>query len=395
MRLRNVVVTVVALAAVLLVLLTAYLLVPHTPALSIPACGASAGLTLYSTNITPDLPRSFSQGAIQAFGSNSSGVIFGGVSYYDRNHLPYDSLPALGSYSPATATANDLTAQTSSYFFEGGVFPVGWNGTAWLIAGQTTIGNVTEGSAIALQGGHITNLTPIVAPYFQQQGIWIAGWDGEGWLLGGNDTQGAVLVYLQGDSATDLTSLLPNNRPGDWIQALGWNGTGWLVGGQGIFGAYEGGRFTNLLPSSPFTGGAVLSMDWNGSSWLVGGSPLALAYVHGNAVLTAPPPATGTVGWVNSIVAIRGEGWVVAGGTDSGGQYSPILATLPSRPGTTHPVDDSSCLPGAFTGGWVQYGALAPAFGSNQVLLVGQGGTVASTFASHAAAVVLSVEDNS
>jgi hypothetical protein len=386
-------VLVVAAVGVVVLLLAAYFLLPRTPALTVLPCGASAGLLISSTNVTPDLPRSFAQGAIQAFGSNSSGVVFGGVSYYDRNHQPYDSLPALGSYSPRGAATDDLTGQTSSYFYEGGVFPVGWNGSAWLIAGQTTIGNLTEGSAIALQGGHITNLTPLVAPYFQQEGIWIAGWDGEGWLLGGNDTQGAVLVYLQGNTVTNLSSLLPNNRAGDWIQALGWNGSGWLVGGEGIFGAYAEGQFTNLLPRSPFVSGGVLSMDWNGSSWLVGGSPIALAYVHGDNVLPAPSPTRGTAGWVNSIVAIPGQGWVVAGGTDSGGTYAPLLATLSAQPGTTQAIDESACLPGAFTGGWVQYGGLAPAFGANEVLLVGQGGTVASTFASHAAAVVLSVEE--
>lgn len=391
MRLLRVVTIVVAVGAVVLVLLTAYLFLPRTPSLTLPACGAPAGFIFSSANVTPDLPRSFTNGAIQAFGSNASSVLFGGVSYYHRDHLPYDSLPALGSYSPATAATDDLTTQTSSYFYEGGVFPVGWNGSSWLIAGQTTIGNTTEGSAIALQDGHITNLTSLVAPYFQEQGIWIAGWNGEGWLLGGNNTQGAVLVYLHGDSVTNLGSLLPNNRPGDWIQALAWNGSGWLVGGQGIFGAYENGRFTNLLPQSPFTSGGVLSMDWNGSSWLVGGSPLALAYVYGTEVLAAPSPTNGTEGWVNSIVAVPGEGWIVSGGTDSGGQYGPLLATLSARAGTAHVVEDFSCLLGAFQGGWVQYGGWAPAFGSNAVLLVGQAGTDASTYASHSAAVLLSV----
>jgi hypothetical protein len=390
-RLRLIAIT-GTVVGVIALLLAVYLLFPPSPVgFSLAACGTSGGLALASANVTADLPPSFAHGAIQAFGSNETGVIFGGVSYYDRNHLPYDSLPALGSYSPASAVSVDLTGRANPYFYEGGVFPVGWNGSAWLIAGQTTLENVTEGSAIALQGGDITNLTSLVGPYFQDEGIWIAGWDGEGWLLAGNNSHGAVLVYLQGSSVTDLTSLLPNNQPGDWIQALAWNGSGWLVGGQGIFGAYDEGRFTNLFPSSPFVGGGVLAMGWNGSSWLVGGSPLALAFVQGNIVRPAPSPLSGAAGWVNSIIAISGKGWVVSGGTDSGGEYNPFLVTLSSRAGTSHTLDETSCLLGAFSGGWVQYGAPASAFGPNAMLLVGEGGTNASTFASHAAAVLLSV----
>jgi hypothetical protein len=396
MRHLRVLLVLAAVGVAVLVLLTAYvLLTPNTA--SVPpfppgsSCGASPGPTISSTNLTPDLPASFAKGAIQAFGSNASSVILGGISYYDRNHLPYDSLPALGSFFPATWSATDLTAQTSRYFAEGGVFPVGWNGTAWLIAGQTTIANITGGSAISLEHGQITNLTSLVAPYFQQQGIWIAGWDGEGWLLGGNNSQGAVLVYLQGDSVTNLTSLLPDNGPSKWIQALAWNGSGWLVGGEGIFGAYANGRFTDLLPDSPFARGAILGMDWNGSAWLVGGSPVDLAFVRGTHVQAALSPSPISAGWVNSVIAVPGIGWIVSGGTDAGNVYAPLLAAVTSDGTSTTVIDESACLPGAFQGGWIQYGAPAAAFGPHDLLLVGEGGDNPTTFASHAAAVVLSV----
>ena len=360
-----------------------------SPAARTSGCGPTPGPPLSSENLTGRLPTSFVNGSIQAFGSNDTSVIFGGVSFYDRNHLPYDSLPALGSFTPGTTVSRDLTAQTSAYFAEGGVFPVGWNGSAWLIAGQTTIGNTTEGSAISFQNGVFTNLTSLVAPYFQGQGIWIAGWNGEGWLLGGNSTEGAALVYLQGSSVVNLTSLIPDNAPGKWIQALAWNGSGWLVGGQGVFGAYEGGRFTNLLGESPFGTGGVLAMDWNGSAWLVGGSPLALAYVHGDEVEAAPSLGIVATGWANSVVALPGGDWLVAGGTDSGGGYAPFLTALNASAAV--PIDEATCLPGAFAGGWVQYGTWAPAFGPHELLLVGEGGTDPSTFASHAAAAVLTV----
>ena len=103
MRHTRIVVVVTAMTGVAFLLLAAYLLLLHTPLSASLFCGGSAGLVYTSTTITPDLPRSFTQGAIHAFVSSSIGVIFGGVSYYDWNHLAYDSLPALGSYSPIPA----------------------------------------------------------------------------------------------------------------------------------------------------------------------------------------------------------------------------------------------------------------------------------------------------
>ncbi|MCI4358608.1 MAG: hypothetical protein L3J99_06235 [Thermoplasmata archaeon] len=378
------------------ILLSSWLIEPGRPYPSITfrtSCGVASGPWLSSRNATADLPVSFANGSVQAFGSNESSVMFGGIAFYDRNHQPYDSLPALGSYSPASSTGRDLTGQARPFFDRGGVFPVGWNGSGWLIAGQTTVGESTEGSAIFLQGGHITNLTPSLGRYFQGQGIWIAGWDGKGWLLGGNDSRGAVLVYLNGNSVMNLTDRLPNNHPGDWVQMVGWNGTGWLVGGQGIFGSYSNGRFTDLLPQSPFASGAVFAMDWNGTDWLAGGSPLQLAYVQGDRVIAAPAPTNRSVGWVNSIVALPSGGWLVSGGSYLTTRYSPFLSALTTVP--THPVvrDESACLPAAFDGGWVQFGGWAPAYGARTVLLVGEGGADPMSFSSHSAAVAITVGD--
>ncbi|HEV2165660.1 MAG TPA: hypothetical protein VGS23_01575, partial [Thermoplasmata archaeon] len=208
--------------------------VPPTQTFRGSRCGVASGSELWTLNATPDLPPSFANGSVQAFGVNSSDVVVGGVSFFSRDRTPYDSLPALGSFTPSSPGSRDLTNTTGRYFDEGGVFPVAWNGTAWLIAGQTTLDGQTFGAAIAVQGGKVTDLTPKVAPFFQGQGIWIAGWDGNGWLLGGNDTRGAVLVYLKGGTVTNLTPVLPNNSPGDWVQMVAWNGTAWLIGGERV-----------------------------------------------------------------------------------------------------------------------------------------------------------------
>lgn len=383
-----------AVVVALVVIGAVILLAPRPGTPSGPAsasCSSPGGPALVAINATGDLADSFSSGAIQSFGSNATSVVFGGVSYYDRGHAPFDSLPALGEYAPSAGTIDDLTALAAPYFAEGGVFPVGWNGTAWLIAGQSTVGNLTEGSAISIQGGIVTNLTSLVAPYFEGQGIWIAGWNGTGWLLGGNTTGGAALIFLAGDTVTDLTPSIPNNAPGDWVQGLGWNGSGWLVGGQGIFGALDGDRYTNLLPQSPFAAGGALAMDWNGSAWLVGGSPTGLVFVDGTTLRAAPSISTPAVGWVNSVVSLGAGEWIVSGGYLAAGAYTPFLKVVGSGGSLESVVDESACLPGAFDGGWVQYGAWAPAFGPRALLLVGGAGTDPVDASGHSAAAVIQV----
>lgn len=377
-----------------IVVLATYVLVPPPPAAPLPpstACGYLGGSPLYGQNVTSELPASFANGSLQSFGSNATSVMLGGVSFYQRNANPYDSLPALGTYDPGNSAGQDLTARTADYFDEGGVFPVGWNGTSWLVAGQTSIGPLSEGSAISIQGDTITNLTPVVAPYFQGQGIWIAGWNGQGWLLGGNNSQGAALIYLQGDSVTNLTGLLPDNLPGDWIQMVAWNGTGWLVGGEGIFGAYEGSTFTNLLPQSPFATGGVLAFDWNGSAWLAGGSPLDLATVQGTRVDAFPLPVDATQGWVNSIVSMGGASWLVSGGGYGSSGDTPFVQGVDVTTTGATSLDETRCLGGAFQGGYVQYSAWAPAYGPHDLLLVGERGSDPTTYSSQAAAAVITV----
>lgn len=355
---------------------------------------ATEGVTL--EDLTLSAGGAFSHGSIQAFGSNGTSVILGGLSEYHRGAVPFDSQPAAVELDPQAAppVSENLTLLLSPYFEGGGIFPVVWNGSAWLIAGQTTVDNGSEGALVVLHGGSVTNRTSLVAPYFSGQGasagegIWIAGWDGSGWLLGGNSSAGAALVYLQGDHVQDLSALLPHNRPGDWIQMLAWNGTGWAVGGQGVFGTWYQDRYTDLLPSSPFRSGGVYALDWNGTAWWAGGAPAGLAEVEGERVVPGPALGPAFNGWVNTVLTTD-RGMLVAGGGYGAGGYVPQLALLEGDPHAPVTVDLSACLPAAFRGGWVQFGAPAPAYSPSCVLLVGQGGTDAMTLESHGAAVLV------
>ncbi len=390
MRRLLVVIAVVVVAGA--VVLAAVEIFPHVSGPSgLGLCATASGISVSVEDDTSLVDGPFAGGAIQAFGANATATLLGGLSYYYQNATPYDSLPAAETL-PTTggSGAENLTPLLAPYFPWGGIYPVAWNGTAWLIAGQATFGQVTEGAAVALTSGRVTNLTPLLGSYFSGQGIWIAGWDGQGWLIGGNSSSGASLVYLEGGKVTNLSGLLPNNQPGDWVQMVAWNGTAWLVGGQGVFGSWEGGQYVNLLPSSPFAKGGVFGIGWNGNEWLVGGDPPLLVAVQGVTVSAGPSLENWTHGWINTVVPLS-FGWAAGGGAFvAGGGYTPRLELFGGSwsPG---PTDLSSCLPASFAGGWVQFGGVVPGGIATSLLLVGEGGTNPTTLASHGAAANLSI----
>ena len=351
-----VVLTVVAIAVVAAV--WADTLVPGTPKASTQV-----------SDLTPRLGASFHPGAIQGFGANGSTVFLAGISAWDKP--AGKTLPELASLTGSSA-AVDVTEPVSSAFALGGVFGTVWNGSAWMISGEATWGTLNEGVLESLSGGRWTNLTPLVGHYFLNGGLWAVGWNGTSWLLAGNSSTGAAMVSMTGDSVTDLTGRLAHNDPGDFIQLLAWNGSAWIVGGLGIFGALAGGTFTDLYPSSPFTGGGAFAADWDGSSWLIGGgAPAALAVLRGTTLSAGPTLPAGFDRWVNAVVATS-WGWVVVGKGSGGATGSTPELVLVSTDLSTQ-KDLSSLLPGAFAGGQIQFAGLAPWLRSNAVLLVGQG----------------------
>lgn len=107
----------------------------------------------------------------------------------------------------------------------------------------------------------------------------------------------------------------------------------------------------------------------------------------------APVPNAlgGTSGWVNTILALPGGSWLVAGGFNGSRGYAPFLDAIAPGLGEGPALDEGACLAGAFNGGWVQYGAPAPAFGPEALMLVGNEGVNPLTLSSHAAAVLIDV----
>lgn len=362
----------------------------------------SSGVDLLGSNATGDLAGAFTTGSVQAFGSNSTSLIAGGVSSFVRGGLPYDTYPAAAAVPQNFGAGTNLTSLIAPYFVGGGVFPVGWNGTSWLVAGEATWGDLSVGAAVGYQDGRVTNLTGLVAPYFRatvpssDAGIFIAGWDGTGWLIGGNNSQGASLIYLQGDRVTDLTPSLPENGPNDWVQMLAWNGTGWLIGGEGILVSWYHGTFTDLFPASPFApSGGVFGFDWDGSRWLVGGTPTKTEYIQGDQETPGPSVPANFDAWINTVVYVPGQEplWVLGGGGYGPSQTHTSELAVANDSGTGGTAASlTNCLPGAFLGGWVQFGADASPTTPTVIGLVGEGGTDPSTGSSHGAMGLLTVD---
>lgn len=339
----------VAIGVGTLVALTAIALVVTHPGPSTPPSSSLSSATV--TNETRSLGSTFHPGAILCGGSNGSATFLGGIGVYLK---PKDfSLPVLALAEPRAdgPDVRNITPLVNSYFWQGGIYSIVWNGSAWLLTGQAGWGGVNTGSAVLIQGTRLTNLTPLLGNFFPGGGIWTAGWNGTAWLLGGNSTAGPVLLSLQGGRVAELTSVVRWHDPHNWFQYMEWNGQEWLLAGDGILGLLRGSVYVDLFPGSPYVGGGVYSGGWNGSAWLVGGGSGAVSVIAGNALYAGPALP---LGLEQSILAIQpvGSGWIIAGkGSTPTGGIAPGLAYWngTSDPGSVR--DLSAQLPGSFLGG--------------------------------------------
>jgi hypothetical protein len=327
---------------------------------------------------TPALGPVFHPGVILAAASNATTTLLGGIGVYSQP-TGY-SLPVFAAVrtGPSGLVVENETAEVQSYFLDGGVYAIGWNGSAWLIGGQRSPGNVDDGALIALHNGTITNLTGMVATYFQGGGIWSVGWNGTTWLIGGNSSVEATLLAWNGGAVTDLSSEVIDHGSEPWVQMLRWSGAEWLVGGHGVFGLWTASGYVDLFPASPYQNGGVYSADWNGTAWLVGGDGRELVAVHGEGltVATTLPPEFDRLALM---IVASADGWFIAGkGLGAEGLFAPELSFWNGAPAVS-PTDYSGSLPPSFQDGDIQGGVLAPEIGPRAVLMVGVGAYDPST----------------
>ena len=325
------------------------------------------------TDLTGALGGSFDPGIILAGAANATAVLVGGIGVYTKD--PEFSLPVLALLQPSPhgPQVTNLTAAVNDEFFAGGVYAIGWNGTAWVIAGQAAWGGGNFGSAVSWQAGYFRNVTAPIYPYFAGGGVFALGWNGTAWLFGGNSSSGIALVAVAGSTVTDLTPVVPARERSDWIQSVHWNGESWLVGGEHVFGELTGRRYSDLLPGSPFAASGVYASGWNGSAWVVGGGAGQLVAVESGTWRTVAglPPSFDQAALM---VLPTDHGWFVAGkGLDEGTTVGELLF-LYGSPEAPVVADFGALVPDAFGAGEIQGGLAAPAFGPNAYLLVGDGG---------------------
>lgn len=366
----------IGIAGVVAVVLVATLVYPGPTALGAHPAFRLTGFRI--SDLSGALGPSFHPGIVLGASSNATTTMLGGIGVYRVS--PELTLPALASLSPSAAplAATNLTPGINDYFWEGGVYGIGWNGSSWLIAGQAGWGGGTSnyGAAVSWSHGAIVNRTSALGNTFVGGGIFAMGWNGTSWLLGGNNTTGhPTIEAFDGSHSVDLTSRLVVHKVGaSWLQLIAWNGDEWLIGGEGVLGILTGTTFVDLYPESPFVGSGVWTAGWNGSAWLVGGGAGHLAVVRGTSISTVPNLSTTFDQAVLFIQEERG-GWLV-GGKGSGGRdvSLPELLFWPSATPGAPVVDYSVAIPSAFANGEIQSGAPAPAFGPDCAVVVGEGG---------------------
>lgn len=345
-----------------------------------PAFMASANppLPAQITDETRALGPVFRPGVMLSGSSNTTTTFLGGIGVYSQ--VSGFSLPVFAALTSSSAgpTVVNETSVVESYFFEGGVYAIAWNGSSWLIGGQRSPGGADQGVLVALSGNAVTNLTGSIANDFAGGGVWSVGWNGTSWLIGGNSSKTATLLGLSDGSFTDLSSRLVGHGSHPWVQMLAWNGDEWMVGGHGVFGLWTSTGYIDLFPTSPFQKGGVYASAWNGTSWLVGGDGSELVWVRGDTATMATSLPPGFDRLALMIVSVA-QGWFVAGkGQGSGDVFVPELAFWTGT-ASSPPTDYSSVLPSSFDGGDIQGGIPAPEFGPGAVLMVGVGSYIAAT----------------
>lgn len=349
-------------------------------------CGFGAGWGV--EDLSPLLGHAFDPGSIQSWGGNGSDLFIGGNGYFSNVAPSNWSDPVLLRLALGTggSPAQNVTSEFLPYFAGGSFFGQVWNGSSWLFTGFSEDDESHQLPAlVSLTAGRVTDLSGRIAGVFAGGGIWGAAWNGSAFLLGGQSAQGPALAVLWANGTIEnLTAEIPGRLSAGWIQLLAWNGTGWIVGGYGALGRLSGTHYQDLWSKAPFAEGGAYAAAWNGRSWLVGGSPTEVVVLSGDRF--GPPVAIGSAfnAWVSSILPIDG-GWILAGG----GTVSPAPGTggLPHDTPELALLSDSGCsvdlsglLPPAFLGGYVQFaepstGSIPGSTYSGGWLLVGEGGS--------------------
>ncbi|MEM0158710.1 MAG: hypothetical protein QW812_04280 [Thermoplasmataceae archaeon] len=324
-------------------------------------------------SLQEELGTQFDPGSIQAFGYNNTSLLISGLGPYNKS--TDSSLPNLEEIDSLNIQpGKNMDSAISEYFGLGSVFGTNWNGSAWLLTGQLSYGDVNVGSVVSYEGNRFTNLTPRFSTYFQRGGAWIDGWNGSAWIVAGNSDNRASLVEYSHGSVVNLTGLLGNTPVGSWIQFVLWNGSAWFLGGHLIFGFLNGDRYTNLLSLSPFADSGALSGLYVDGEWIIGGGPPAGAViVKGQSITEAFHPPAYLNMWINGIADFNGYIFLGGKGMTDTGLIHPALYIYRSLSSFNNPVNQSAEIPASFNGGQIQFMETIDFHGVQSLFIAGQG----------------------
>jgi hypothetical protein len=331
-------------------------------------------------NLTSELGNTFSSGSIQSFSINESAILLAGVGYYNRStgyNLP--SLMKLNSTNPS-AIGEPMMSVAEKYFHNGTIFGSAWNGSAWMLTGESYNGVIDGGGAIIISGDVITNLTPQIEPYFNLGGAWFDAWNGTGWLIGGNNDKQAALVGLYHDKVINYTPLLGKLPMRSWIQLIVWNGTSWLIGGYQIFGFLTSGKYIDMLQKTEFLNSGVLAASFVNHRWYIGGGPPAgiqVLYPNGTTNTIQMPSYFNK--WVNGITCYKGYFLVGGEAAPNSFEICPALYAINISAKEEMFCNLTSLLPSSFKHGQIQFIAYIQFKGVSGVMIAGQGSYNTST----------------
>lgn len=159
-----------------------------------------------------------------------------------------------------------------------------------------------------------------------QVGIHAIGWDGTAWLIGGNTIRvvdnGFVPRPLLVKYTGTFTDVSHHLDIGDKIvDSVSWNGEYWLIGYSfheyGGLAKYDGQHFFEVpLPGEPLSL-RVTALDWNGEYWLLGSGYVGHGYVLKYDGVDITDVGSAHLSAVRSVTWV-GDSWLLSGKTPDG-----------------------------------------------------------------------------
>ena len=205
----------------------------------------------------------------------------------------------------------------------------GWNGSMWVGVGPSMAGDI--GIYISLDGLNWTlqNGNDNTVPSGVKNGI---AWNGSYWVVvGGNPSTANTTTIATSPDGVNWTARVCSVLDTKIAYGIAWNGYMWIAAGEpsgvgtiqsGVALSYDG--ITWAAPTvPPFSGGECKTITWNGSIWLTTNDGRSVSTSLTGETWTTPVVIPGA-GKIRNITW-NGSLWIAIGPTST----SSIMATSP------------------------------------------------------------------